>query len=86
MDLSKLSKDIFCKFPKILRRPRGSAPRTPYEAGHNLEPSKFSCVRQFGMATYLQAFHSRVLSQSIKKIILKILTYLLLSNCNSIPF
>ena len=28
-----ISSGIFCKISKILRRPGGSAPRTPYEAG-----------------------------------------------------
>ena len=34
--------EFFCKFSKILRRPGGSAPRTPYEAGSpTLTPPKF---------------------------------------------
>ena len=33
-------KEFVCKLSKIFRRPRGSAPRTPYEASHSFEPPK----------------------------------------------
>ena len=45
----QFSSGIFCKFSKILRRPGGSAPRTPYEAGPSTlnPPEIFSCVRHW---------------------------------------
>ena len=44
-----LSSGFFCKFSKFLRRPWGSAPRTPYEAG----PPILNLPRNFFLRTPL---------------------------------
>ena len=46
-------KKYFCKFSKIFRRPRGSVPRTPYQA----DPLKCSPPRTEILAAPLSKFH-----------------------------